>query len=156
MFLFMTFSFQSWGHGGEDHSEQVNKVESMNPDVELKQKYKKINKRYIDKIKPIFKKSCFDCHGNSTQYPWYYKMPGIKQLIDHDIKESKKHLDFSKDFPFVSHETPLKDLSAIGESVKGHSMPPLRYRIMHSESKLTNDEIEQIENWIKESREILK
>ncbi len=96
-------------------------------DNELKQKYTQINKLYIKTVKPIFKKSCFDCHGNTTNYPWYYKVPGVKQLIDSDIKESKKHLDFSKDFPFISHETPLKDLDAIGKSVNNNSMPPFRY-----------------------------
>lgn len=147
----------SWGHGGEDHSEMKKDSQPVvSGDDELKQKYIQINKLYIKTVRPIFKKSCFDCHGNTTNYPWYYKIPGVKQLIDHDIEESKKHLDFSNDFPFVSHETPLKDFEAIGKTIKDGSMPPLRYRIMHGDSKITEDDIKQVEKWIKESREILK
>ena len=146
----------SWGHGGEDHSKDAPKVNKVSPDEELKQKYKKINMQYVRSIKPIFKRSCFDCHGDKTNYPWYYKLPGVKQLIDHDVKEAKKHLDFSKNYPFISHESPLKDLKAIGKAIHDESMPPFRYRILHGESKLTKDEIKQVEKWINKSREILK
>lgn len=152
-----TSSLPSWGHGDEDHSEMKKEIQPVaSADNELKQKYTQINKLYIKTVKPIFKKSCFDCHGNTTNYPWYYKVPGVKQLIDSDIKQSKKHLDFSKDFPFISHETPLKDLDAIGKSVNNNSMPPFRYLIMHGDKKLTKDEIKQVDKWIRESKELLK
>ena len=130
--------------------------EIVKPNVEIKEKYEKINQEYLKTVKPIFQKSCFDCHGNTTVYPWYYKIPGVKQLIDSDINESKKHLDFSKDFPFISHETPIKDLDAIAKSIKNDSMPPFRYLIMHGDKKLTKDEVKQVEKWIRESKEILK
>lgn len=155
--ILVIYSSLLWGHGGEGHSERKREFQpTVSASDELKQKYTQINKIYIKTIKPIFKKSCFDCHGNTTNYPWYYKIPGVKQLIDHDIKESKKHLDFTKDFPFVSHETPLKDLDAIGKSIKDDSMPPFLYRIMHEDSKMTESEIKQVEKWIKESKEMLK
>jgi hypothetical protein len=146
----------TWGHGGEDHSKDRSKVIKISSDDKLKQKYMKINKNYIKSVKPIFKKSCFDCHGDKRNYPWYYKVPGVKQLIDHDVKEAKMHLDFSKDFPFVSHDTPLKDFDAIWKAVLNSSMPPFRYRIMHGDSRLTEDEVKKVEKWIIESKEILK
>ncbi|MFT6632237.1 MAG: mono/diheme cytochrome c family protein [Bacteriovoracaceae bacterium] len=149
-------SIYSWGHGGEDHSMDKPKVKKASPDEELKQKYYKINEQYIKSVKPVFKNSCFDCHGDKTNYPWYYKLPGVKQLIDHDVKEAKKHLDFSKDFPFVSHDTPVKDLDAIGKAVRNATMPPFRYRILHGDSELTEDEVKEVEKWIKESKETLK
>lgn len=158
--LLLLFTFTAtihvWGHGGEDHSEKEKEPKTLTPNEEIKEKYIKINQEYIKNVKPIFKKSCFDCHGNTTVYPWYYKIPGVKQLIDNDIEDSKKHLDFSKDFPFISHDTPLKDLDAINKSIKYDSMPPFRYRIMHRDKKLTEDEVKQVEKWIRESKEILK
>lgn len=155
LFIFAT-TFHVWGHGGEDHSKDVKQPKVVKPNAEIEEKYIRINQEYLKTVKPIFQKSCFDCHGNTTVYPWYYKIPGVKQLIDSDIKESKKHLDFSKDFPFVSHETPIKDLDAIGKSIKNDSMPPFRYLIMHGDKKLTKDEVKQVDKWIKESKEILK
>tara|TARA_R110002072_G_scaffold64203_2_gene159166 strand:+ start:4508 stop:5023 length:516 start_codon:yes stop_codon:yes gene_type:complete len=156
------FAFQdSWGHAGEDHSKKEASLRNQQKAIEVdtksnKDTLRKINKEYVTTVKPIFKRSCFDCHSGQTTFPWYYKIPGVKQLIDSDIKEAKSHLDFSKDFPFISHVTPLKDLDAIGKAIKNGSMPPFQYRIMHGESKLTEEEIKQVEKWIKESQEILK
>ena len=115
-----------------------------------------INKSYIKRVKPIFKRSCFDCHGNTANYPWYYKIPGIKQLIDSDIETAKKHLDFTSDFPFKSHDTPLNDLTAISKSIKNETMPPFGYRFMHSDTKLNDKERVLIQDWIEISVEKLK
>ena len=156
LLFILTTTFHVWGHGGEDHSKDVKQPKVVKPNAEIEEKYIRINQEYLKTVKPIFQKSCFDCHGNTTVYPWYYKIPGVKQLIDSDIKESKKHLDFSKDFPFVSHETPIKDLDGIGKSIKNDSMPPFRYLIMHGNKKLTKDEVKQVDKWIKESKEMLK
>ena len=109
----------------------------------------------MKKIKPIFKKSCFDCHGVIKKYPWYYKIPGVKHYIDYDISESKKHLDLTEDFPFISHATPLEDLNAILKTIKEGSMPPFRYWIMHKNSRLTEKEKNIVEEWVKKSIEVL-
>merc|ERR1711879_572953 len=94
----------------------------------LKDKYKKINEEYLENIKPIFEAKCFNCHSSTTSYPFYYKIPGVKNMIDKDIKEAKKHIDFSKDFPFISHETPINDLKSLNKIGQKGGMPPLRYK----------------------------
>ena len=157
----IVFTFQdSWGHGGEDHSKKKSpevvhdSIESDSKEVE--EIYKKINTSYLKKIKPIFKKSCFDCHSSQITYPWYYKVPGVKQLIDSDIKEAKSHLDFSNDHPFISHDTPENDLKSIEKSISKKTMPPKKYLWMHNNAKLSQKEVEEIKKWIKESLEALK
>ena len=157
----IVFTFQdSWGHGGEDHSKKKSPEvahDSIGFDSkEVEEVYKKINTSYLKKIKPIFKKSCFDCHSSQTTYPWYYKVPGVKQLIDSDIKEAKSHLDFSNDYPFISHDTPENDLKSIEKSVSKKTMPPKRYLWMHNNAKLSQKEVEEIKKWVKESLEALK
>lgn len=118
--------------------------------------YKNINQNYIKKVKPIFKRTCFNCHGNNTKYPWYYKLPLVKQLLDHDIKEAKAHINFSNNFPFKSKHSPLEDLEEIKEVIDENEMPPFLYKIMHADSKLTKQEITIIKNWIKKSIQDLK
>lgn len=157
----IVFTFQdSWGHGGEDHSKKKSPEivhDSLNSDSkETEEIYKKINASYLNKIKPIFRKSCFDCHSSQTTYPWYYKVPGVKQLIDSDIKEAKSHLDFSNDYPFVSHDSPENDLKSIEKSVSKKTMPPKKYLWMHNNAKLSQKEVEEIKKWVKESLEALK
>lgn len=113
--------------------------------------YKEINDEYLKKIKPIVKKKCFDCHSDKTVFPWYYKIPGIKQMIDYDIKKAKRHIEMSKDFPFISHNIPIKDLEALREVAIENEMPPLRYVIAHWDSRLTKEERESIIKWSEES-----
>ena len=68
------------------------------PRVAQEETFKKIeiiNERYVKNVKPIFVKSCFDCHSSQTRYPWYHSLPLIKSLLDNDIAEGKKHLNMS-------------------------------------------------------------
>ncbi|MBK9294171.1 MAG: heme-binding domain-containing protein [Oligoflexia bacterium] len=115
-----------------------------------------INEFYKDKVKPIFQKKCFDCHSQNTQYPWYYKIPGAKQLIDDDLKKAKEHLDFSNDFPFGGHGTPNEDLDAIEDVTKDNSMPPFRYWILRWDSRILYEEKRIILEWVNRSKAALK
>ncbi len=145
----------SWGHGGVDHS----KKESMrheNIDTTAIDSIKLISDDYLKTVRPIFKKSCFDCHSNQTNFPWYYRIPGVKQLIDSDINEAKSHLDFSNDYPFISHESKVNDLKSIEKSISEGSMPPGKYLWLHGEAKLSDQDIQQIKRWVSHSLEALK
>lgn len=60
------------------------------------------------------------------------------------------------DFPFVSHDTPVKDLKSISKSLSEEKMPSQKYLWLHGDKKLTKDEIEEVKNWVNESLEALK
>lgn len=143
------------GHGGSTHEGtkilEVNSTKSINSNEDLQKIYQEINITYTQNVKPIFEKKCFDCHGKIEKYPWYYKLPGIKQLMDSDIKEAKKHLDMSKDFPFISHETPLKDLKSLREVIEENDMPPFQYVLGHWDSRLTKEEKKKLYQWVEDS-----
>ena len=162
--ILFIFAFQnSWGHGDEDHSKKEASLKSQHESIEKsisnkgnQEVLRIINTEYINTVKPIFKRSCFDCHSSKTTYPWYYKIPGVKQLIDSDVREAKSHLDFSKDFPFISHDTPKNDLKSISKSILDEKMPPKNYLWLHSDAKLNKEEIEEINKWARNSLEALK
>jgi hypothetical protein len=107
-----------------------------------------INISYQKKVKPIFKKKCFDCHGTITDFPWYYNIPGIKQLMDHDIAEAKEHMDMTNDFPFGGHGSPVSDLNSLRESIVNGTMPILMYRLTHPDSKINQTEQKIVFEWI--------
>jgi hypothetical protein len=120
-----------------------------------KQELIKINERYLKSVKPIFQKSCFDCHSSNTRYPWYSNLSGVKQLIQTDIREAKDHLDMSQDFPFSGHASPLADLKAIDKAIRNSDMPPFRYRLMHPGSRLSEQDRNAVSEWVKTSLEVL-
>lgn len=148
-FLFL-FSPEAFAHKNHNAAHPI-QVSSKAQNDQLSQ----INEIYRRDVKPILQKKCFDCHSQATKYPWYYKVPGVKQLIDSDIEEAKKHLDFSNDFPFGGHGVLVEDLVAIGSVVKENSMPPFRYWILHSGSGLSEEDRGIILEWIDQSQEIL-
>lgn len=144
------FAHEGHHHADPSHGQMQHPVGDSE-----KKKFSLINEKYLSDVKPIFQRSCFDCHSSQTRYPWYYKIPGVKQLVESDIKEAKEHLDFEKDFPFKSHAMPLEDLKAISDEIAEDGMPPLRYRLLHSEAKLTEDEKGKITNWVNFSKDTL-
>lgn len=143
-----------FAHGGEKHD-----TKKQTQQVALKEttadKYSKINEEYLKNIKPIFEVKCFDCHSDKTKKYWYSDLPLVSLLIKSDIEEAKEHLDFSKDFPFVSHDTPKKDLISILEVFEEKEMPPFRYIIMHSESVVSDEDINKVKMWVENSLELL-
>lgn len=107
-------------------------------------------------IAPLFQRACADCHSGDTVYPWYATIPGIKQMIEQDIEEARKHIEISNGYPFQSHATSVEDLQAVENVIKEGSMPPLRYRLMHQSARLAEPEKQRIIEWAKRSRELLR
>lgn len=112
-----------------------------------------VNELYLIDIKPIFEMKCLPCHGATSEsnLPWYYPIPGAKQLIDEDIAEAQKHVDMSNDFPFGGHGDAAADLNAIKKSIDEGDMPPFRYRLMHWGSAINSNDKEKIFRWIEQS-----
>jgi hypothetical protein len=51
---------------------------------------------FPDSVKSILKTSCYDCHSNNTEYPWYANIqPAAWWLSDH-VEEGKGHLNFDE------------------------------------------------------------
>lgn len=115
-----------------------------------------INASYVKSVKALFDNKCGDCHGSNPVYPFYYRIPGSKQLIDHDISEAHEHLDIGSDFPFKGHGSIQDNFSAIREDVEGNEMPPWRYWIFHWNKRLTGDEKKVILQWVDDSERLLK
>lgn len=158
-FLFLNLmaliSFNALAHEGHHHANPMH-LKMVHPinDTE-KKKFELINEKFLSEVYPVFKRTCFDCHSSQTQYPWYYQLPGAKQIIDSDIKEAQGHLVFENGFPFKSHAMPTEDLNAIAAEVNEGDMPPLRYKLLHPKSTLSEDDKKVILNWINWSKETL-
>lgn len=140
------FVAPTFAHKGETHRNEEQK--HLDVSSSEKQTLQNLNAEYVAQVKPIFQRSCMNCHSTNTEYPWYYTVPGARQLIDRDVKEAKSHLDMTKDFPFGGHGTPTEDLEAIQSSLEKDTMPPFRYRALHWSSQIKPEELKIIRTWI--------
>lgn len=150
--VFFTLVFTIFSHGDEKHdaikeSEDNSIIVSDTEQEILDSIYLIINDKMVS-LNPVLKRACYDCHSNQTVFPWYYKLPIIKGIIDDDITDAKKHLDMSSGFPFKGHGKPVDDLLAIRNVILNKDMPPLRYRMLHWDAKPTDVESDSIINWI--------
>lgn len=151
VFVIFALSESAFSHVRHQHEQSAQPKPSTS---ELR--ITKIAETYRKSIQPIFEKKCFDCHGNTTHYPWYYVIPGAKQLINHDVEEAKEHIDFSNGYPFSGHGSLIEDLQAIRETVEKKEMPPFLYRILHPKSALTSSEKDAITQWTNDSEKALR
>ncbi|MBY0542200.1 MAG: heme-binding domain-containing protein [Sphingobacteriaceae bacterium] len=111
-----------------------------------------IDQVYIlpENVKGILQKACFDCHSNTTKYPWYANIQPIAWWMDDHVKEGKSELNFSI---FGSYTLKKQDhkLEEISEQIVDE-MPLLSYTIAHKEAKLSKVEKEELTLWVNNLR----
>jgi hypothetical protein len=95
-------------------------------------------------------KACFDCHSNRTIWPWYSRISPVVYLVDHDVKDGRKKLNFSE-WGNYEKKKMLKKLGEIAEEVSEGEMPPGIYTPLHPDAKLTDEDKKAISDWAKTS-----
>lgn len=81
-------------------------------------------------------RACFDCHANTTTWPWYSNVAPVSWLVQHDVDEGRGDLNFSEWDP----AKPPKEAKEAAGEVDGGDMPPFYYVWMHPTAKLSADE----------------
>lgn len=49
-----------------------------------------------ENVGKLLRTSCYDCHSNHTEYPWYSKVQPTAWFLEDHIREGKKELNFSE------------------------------------------------------------
>jgi len=92
------------------------------------------------------RKSCFDCHSNQVNFPWYSKMaPSSWFLADH-INEGRSHLNFSE-WEDYSNREKVRILEEIKDEVVSGGMPLKSYLLIHRDAKPDSAEVTAIMKW---------
>jgi hypothetical protein len=104
------------------------------------------------KVETILKTSCYDCHSNNTNYPWYSKIQPIRMLMDSHIKEGRENLNFSKWGSYSSRKQGNK-LDRISKQIKSDEMPLSSYTFIHKEAILTIAQKAELIHWIEKMKD---
>ena len=101
-------------------------------------------------VMAIFKRSCYDCHSNHTNWPWYSHIAPMKWVIGRDVVEGRKALNFSiwQEYP-KAKQVELK--KQIFRSVV-LAMPLPQYLWLHPEARLSKKDKELIQNWASDGK----
>ena len=107
---------------GKDH---------QNPPVVLEPKWDSPQTR------ELVKRACFDCHSNESVWPWYSNIAPVSWLVQHDVDEARRQLNFS-------NMRNVRKLSEAADNVRAGKMPEAKYLIMHPDARLTAEEKKQL------------
>jgi hypothetical protein len=98
------------------------------------------------KIAAILRVFCYDCHSHETKWPWYSHVAPVSWLVAGDVKEGRRHLNFSE-WPVDDQDRAARWLENISEQVGYKEMPPIQYTLIHADARLTAAEREQLIQW---------
>lgn len=98
-------------------------------------------------VKQLLAAACYDCHSNTTRYPWYAEIQPVGWWLAKHVKDGKRHLNFS-DFGTYNAKRQAKKLDEIIDEVKDHGMPLRSYTLMHADARLTDAQIAALSRWV--------
>lgn len=102
-----------------------------------------------EEVQAILKRSCFDCHSNHTNYPWYSSIAPVSWFTKMHVKEGREHMNFST-WASYDDEKKAKYLDKIPKAIKS-KMPLPSYLIMHGEAKLSDEDKKVLSDWASEA-----
>ena len=87
-----------------------------------------------ENISALLQESCYDCHSNNTEYPWYNKVQPVAWFLEDHINEGKEELNFNE-WDAYSNRRKNSKLKSIISQVKDDEMPLASYTLIHKDMK---------------------
>ena len=105
-------------------------------------------------IKNKLQVSCYDCHSNNTKYPWYNKIQPVAWFLEEHVKNGKAELNFSE-WGSLSSRRKASKLRSIIKQIESEEMPLDSYTLIHKDAKFSNEETNEIINFITQLKDSL-
>ena len=99
-----------------------------------------------EKVKKILETTCFDCHSNKTNYPWYNKITPVNFWLAAHVKDGKKHLNFSE-WDAYSLKRKEHKMFELHREVAKKKMPLDSYTWTHADANLSQNQIDAVVSW---------
>jgi len=136
---------------------QMIRPERTNPSVDQTQTVQ-AHLQLTPEVESIFKRSCYDCHSSETRWPWYSNVAPVSWWLADHVSHARSHMDFSnwaqKGGHSDKHDSQAM-LDEICEEVKDRKMPLSSYLLLHTDAKLSDEDIKTICDWTKAESERL-
>ena len=100
-------------------------------------------------INSLIKKACYDCHSNTSKYPWYTNIQPVAWWVEGHIRNGRKELNFST-WTTYERKRQAHKLDECVEVLEEKEMPMLSYMVAHPEAWINAEQREQLANWFEE------
>ena len=99
-----------------------------------------------DSVMQVLKVSCYDCHSNHTNYPWYSKITPVNWWLDNHINNGKSALNFTS-FTTYTFKKKAHRMDDVAETIEKDEMPIHSYLWIHKNAILTKQQKQLLINW---------
>jgi len=86
----------------------------------------------------LFDGACADCHSDHTRWPLYSDIAPVSWLVQHDVDDGRRVMNLSE------WDRPQPELEEVQGVILGGGMPPLQYKAVHGEGRLSPSERGQL------------
>jgi len=97
-------------------------------------------------VKAILRRACYDCHSNESRWPWYSQVAPVSWLVARDVRDGRRHLNFSEWGTKSEAVRGKKQLEA-GQEIASGEMPMSIYVPLHGEAKLSDADKAVLRAW---------
>jgi len=126
---------------------QFVRIDKTNPETVLENDFISVNTPPTE-IAEMLKTSCYDCHSNQSVYPWYSNIAPVSWMLKQHINEAREHLNFSE-WALYDTKDQAHALEECAKEVEKGKMPLSSYLIIHTESKLSDEQAAKLVAYFK-------
>ena len=124
---------------------QFIQIDKNNPAVIENQSYEDLIS-IPDTEQTLIINACYDCHSNTTHYPWYFSIQPLGWWLKGHVNGGREHLNFSEWGALTADEQRHKNEDC-AEILEKEWMPIKSYTWAHGEAKLTAEQRAQLIVW---------
>ena len=94
------------------------------------------------RVSGMLRAACANCHSNETKWPWYARVAPLSWAIANDVNSARSVLNLSEwsSGPVVEPGMSVPWLTMACADVQVDRMPLPRYRLLHPEARLSEQE----------------
>ena len=86
----------------------------------------------------LFDGACADCHSDHTSWPLYSDIAPVSWLVQHDVEDGRRVMNLSE------WDRSQPELEEVQSVILGGGMPPLQYKVVHGDGRLSPAEKRQL------------
>ena len=98
-------------------------------------------------VERILRRSCYPCHSNETQLSWFDRVVPAYQLVVHDVKTARAHLNFSEIGALPEARQRAILFEAVNQIQMG-AMPLPRFTRLHPAATVTPNQLTVLRNFL--------
>ena len=94
----------------------------------------------------VLERACRDCHSNDTRWPWYSNVAPVSWFVIDHVNHGRSHFNYSDWTKYDAAEAAKLIKNSCDLARKGE-MPLSEYVRLHSETRLTPQDVDALCNW---------